>query len=525
MEKVKKNKKIIIPIILVVLVILLGLTYAWFVWKDTGNQHVRIAGGTLDLVLDETSQKGIGRLLDIPKSDDQGYATDAYTFSVINNSNVDINYELSLEDLDLTGLDWYNGEERISDSDLKYVLLKNGEEFYTTADIEFALPGENNTFNGTYDYESNSLTYAGVNGSELSGFANHINPSIQNSNESTAENACDILKSSFSVTGSCTIKKHNKSALLSDASSRKIYTGSISSGDTDSFSLRVWIQSEADENAMNKVFYARLKLNGTQKDTSLEPNPNIKAVYPYEESDTYTTLFGTEYPGCLGGMEANCVDTLVNVTSKTTYPVGTIIKYEVADGVEKYFNVLHDNGKTLTLQQRENMVYGVTFYSECTSGSELKGPLTALSSLDNATSSWTNVNNISYSIGDSSSSLGFSLCTSYNDCSGTTYKLTRNNVKARMITVQESTALGCTENSGNESCPKFMNNYLSRSTSSQASYNDTTTFDGNSNNGYWTMNAADSTTGVWRFVTGGAIEANSQCGSNTGARAVVEINK
>ena len=43
MEKLK-NKKVIIPIILLVLLIALGLTYAWFVWTDNGKQTVKIKG-------------------------------------------------------------------------------------------------------------------------------------------------------------------------------------------------------------------------------------------------------------------------------------------------------------------------------------------------------------------------------------------------------------------------------------------------------------------------------------------------
>ncbi len=68
----------------------------------------------------------------------------------------------------------------------------------------------------------------------------------------------------------------------------------------------------------------------------------------------------------------------------TTYEAGTIVQYKVNDYIIKYFHVVSDNGDTLTLQQRENIVYDTMWYEDASDNT--KEPLTILSALENATS-------------------------------------------------------------------------------------------------------------------------------------------
>ena len=101
--------------------------------------------------------------------------------------------------------------------------------------------------------------------------------------------------------------------------------------------------------------------------------------------------------GCKTGEENTCKKTACpNNKSANACPAGTIIKYKVNESDTKTFNVLHDDISTLTLQQNENTVASMIWYS---SVDNTKGPLTVLSALEDATSGWSNVNTINYTMG------------------------------------------------------------------------------------------------------------------------------
>ena len=178
----KNKKRIIIPIILLVLVIALSMSYAWFVWKTEGNQTVKLTGGSLDLRLDETSSNGINILRAIPQSDSQGLENEAYTFSVINNSDVNASYQLYLDDEELDSSE----DVRVAYSNIKYSITRN----------------------------------------------------------KTAENPI----------------------LLSETEERKIDDVIINSGDTNSYTLKLWINSEATKEIAEQIFKGKLRLVATQTD-------------------------------------------------------------------------------------------------------------------------------------------------------------------------------------------------------------------------------------------------------------------
>ena len=234
-------------------------------------------------------------------------------------------------------------------------------------------------------------------------------------------------------------------------------------------------------------------------------NQNIVAAYTYNSSS------------CITGEESTCVETSCyeNKTSGSC-PAGTIIKYAVNDSEEKYFHVLHDDGETMTLQQRENTVYNTAWYSP---NDNRKGPLTILPVLENATSGWTNVNNQTYTMGTTTfKTNSYTGCTQ-SGCTTNIYTLGKRTGKARMITVQEALSVGC-----DKSCPIFIYNYLGESTVHGGTVNDTT---GGRNVGYWTMSAfsAAPTHNIAIYVQ----YDGSMPGVNTyldyGARAVVVVSK
>ncbi len=118
-----KNKKVTIIIIsiLIVLILLLALTYAYFRTELFGSVEI-VKVGTLDLVLDETSE---GITLDnaIGISDSEGLSLDGSTFELRNNGNKAVDYTIYLDDNTIGKTD-----TRIDDMYLKYNLNKNGAD-------------------------------------------------------------------------------------------------------------------------------------------------------------------------------------------------------------------------------------------------------------------------------------------------------------------------------------------------------------------------------------------------------------
>jgi len=182
---------------------------------------------------------------------------------------------------------------------------------------------------------------------------------------------------------------------------------------------------------------------------------------------------------------------------------------------------MFDNGDTLTLQQRENTVYDIAWHAGGNDNS--KGPTTILSALQEETKDWSNVLMQVYTLGttifkdNAFTGCAYNGTTKILNCATNSYTSDKHSYRARMITVQEAQALGCTMN--NQSCPLWMYNYLYNSTGYGGKY-------GN-NWGYWTMNANSSgSTNAFRIFDYGRLnETHAVSEINHGARAVVMINK
>ena len=298
-----------------------------------------------------------------------------------------------------------------------------------------------------------------------------------------------------------------------------VINDTLSAGGTRNYTLRLWIDSSAtNTDTQGKVFAGKIRIEATQASRNETINSHINAVYKYNEHGSGT---GASFTGCLGGAESGCSDIKSTLSKISTYPIGTVIKYEVSEGVYKYFNVIKDNGETLTLQERQNTVSSKAWYGTSSDYTNVNGPATTsgyvLYELEQATSSWTNVNDQTYSIGDNNTTLGYSGCSSYNSCAVSKYTLTREAKKARMITIQETNNVGCTQS--NMSCPKFINNYLGSSLQYGGTF-------ASGNAYYWTMSAySGSSTYAWNVSYYGYVGYGSAYATNFGARAVVVINK
>lgn len=217
-----------------------------------------------------------------------------------------------------------------------------------------------------------------------------------------------------------------------------IDTGTLQPGERKEFEIKMWIKSDAGNDILGTHYHGKVVIEGVRGEL---PNSNILAIYQYDATN------------CITGEESTCVEL---TTPPTTYTLGTIIKYKVNSTEEKYFHVISDNEKTLTLQQIESTVSGA-WYSE--EEDNTKGPMTILPLLESATASWTNVKDQTYTMGTTPfNNNSFTGCyeTETNElvCTTNTYTLPERTAKARMITMQELTSLGCSKVEG--SCPAWL---------------------------------------------------------------------
>lgn len=301
---------------------------------------------------------------------------------------------------------------------------------------------------------------------------------------------------------------------IESETTRILDSGKIKGNSTNTYDLRLWLDENVTSEASGQVFKGKIRIEAVQ--TLDVRNENIVAIYQYDAAS------------CITGEEETCVEMK---RAPETYTSGTIVKYKVNNTEAKYFHVISDNGDTLTMQQRENTIYSTKWYDGGDGQNDnTKGPLTVLSALENATASWTNVNDQTYTMGSTAfKTNAFTGCTRDDTtkeitCGVNTYTLGSRTVKARMITAQEAGSLGC-KYGEKQSCPNWMNNYLYQATDNGGTVNVTGGDYGN-NYGYWTMSSfSPSTVSAMYVCYTGYVSGNPTTSTICGARAVVVINK
>lgn len=267
----------------------------------------------------------------------------------------------------------------------------------------------------------------------------------------------------------------------------------------------------------------------TGKSSIEKVETNVIEAYTYDQTNEATK--------CITGEEDTCVaTTCLESKDANSCPAGTIVRYAVSDTESKYFHVIEDKGTTMTMQQRENTVNNIAWYAEettnadgttTTTANNTKGPLTILPKLEEATSTWTNVNDQTYTMGTTVfKDNAFTGC-SANDtgvtCGVNKYSIEERIVKSRMITAQEVSVLGCSITAS--SCPIWMYNYTYNCTNYGCSIADTNTI--TKNDGYWFMSAysGNDTNSMCVWGAQGRVTTAISTNAGYGARAVVEINK
>ena len=128
----RDNKKKVAIILVVLLIAIIGVSYAWLRTTIFGQKDVQITVGDIDLVLNEKSD-GIQLVNVIPTYDDEGKKSEPYKFSIENKSNISLYYTLALADDKeaLSNCSTTSGEtcKLLNSRDVRYE-LKMGDETY-----------------------------------------------------------------------------------------------------------------------------------------------------------------------------------------------------------------------------------------------------------------------------------------------------------------------------------------------------------------------------------------------------------
>jgi len=197
-----------------------------------------------------------------------------------------------------------------------------------------------------------------------------------------------------------------------------------------------------------------------------------------------------------------CVTNTNTICSRTDIINGILVNVRVNDNEDYDFYVVSDTGSELTLIMDRNLGDKVDWYTS-SSVNNSYGPITALTYLKTLTSTWTNIDLYSYKLINDSDGLGGNY--GYTEVTGDYV----TDVRARMLTRSEASALGCTTTSS--SCPNWLYKNLNQTSSC----------------GYWLSTAYSPNPWAWvTYYTGMISWSGIYNGENTyGIRPVIKISK
>ena len=123
-QAIKDNKKIILISISIIVLLLIGIAFAYLVTTLYGEKEYIVRAGSLGLELEENNELTLEKL--IPIEDSEGMALEGFNFSLVNNGNIETDYTIYLDDIPLD-----EGETRMPDSAIRYSLTRNDEVLST----------------------------------------------------------------------------------------------------------------------------------------------------------------------------------------------------------------------------------------------------------------------------------------------------------------------------------------------------------------------------------------------------------
>ena len=360
-KKLNKTTKQLFVLALV-LVVLLGGTYAWLTLQVTGEKTNVLKAGTLSLVFDDTTSEGIKLEKAVPISDEKGKTGTEYIFTLQNKGTKAASYTIYLDDVALEA-----SETRMDDSKVKYQLTKNSKETV---------------------------------------------------------------------------------ALLNNLSDKVLDSGTIDGSTTNTYSLRVWVDSAAKNEVMGTILYKQLRVEATQVGAKTSTTAMCKRVTTlhkevctnsdssyYCQADGYSLNSEIEY-GSLGtkGTLTSGDDFDCDVNGDGEYDPEIERFYYVSDAT----NGITTDSDTAVLIYYNNVSGGVpsnsSTYAYDESGSSNNGPVTAVKQLPTTTQWKTKLTNTKRQI---TTETGIT-----STKGGTLSEFSYEGYAARLLTAQEVNA-GC----------------------------------------------------------------------------------
>jgi len=257
MKEKLKNKKVVYTIIgiISVLLVAIAVTYAyWLVTRSQSGENT-ISSACLDISL-SNEQNDITLTNQFPMSDEDGMELVPYEFTVTNNCNTSVDYQIALEAIG-------DESESISSNALKVALNDNAKLFSSYAEVD-------TTVEGAYE-------------------------------------------------------------------ARKLVNGTLSSkgseGSSNSHSLRIWLDADADISEMNKTFASKIAVTIGQGIKNII-NPYEDGTLAHNIIDNYG---GTAQIETLSSKwrEAGQYEEYVNLTKDVEYFWSTDIEFDETNGKYK----------------------------------------------------------------------------------------------------------------------------------------------------------------------------------------------
>ena len=263
-KKIGNAKLLIIAIVLILVII--GTTYAWLRLSKESEVINKIKVGDLELVLDDSISEGIMLEKAVPMSDSKGQLGTEYTFTVENKGKTSLDYNLYLKDVVLDEED-----KRLEDVNVRYKLVRDNTLLTKDGTIsKITFVNANYTF---YFDETLHRIIKVVDSSdvEVTGLADAINNKLES--DAVFDDALNAIKGMFGENNSYKIEKARESKLISSMnidqdSNRVLDTMTINQNQKYTYKLQVWIDKDAGTEIMGKIFFAKIGINATQHKTT-----------------------------------------------------------------------------------------------------------------------------------------------------------------------------------------------------------------------------------------------------------------
>ena len=117
-EALKNNKKFIIIGVFIIILLIIGIAFAYLRTTLYGEKEYVIRAGSLGLILEEDNELTLEK--QIPIEDSEGMTLTGFDFRLINQAEIETDYTIYLDDIELD-----EGETRMPDSAIRYSLTKN----------------------------------------------------------------------------------------------------------------------------------------------------------------------------------------------------------------------------------------------------------------------------------------------------------------------------------------------------------------------------------------------------------------